>query len=72
MSPEQAKGKSVDHRTDIGVFGCVLFEMLSGKTTFAGETVTDVLAAVVMKDPDWSQLPDTTPPRICEVLQRCT
>jgi eukaryotic-like serine/threonine-protein kinase len=71
MSPEQAKGKPVDCRTDIWAFCCVLFEMLSGKSTFGGETVTDVLAAVVMRDPEWSSLPDSTPPRIRELLQRC-
>jgi serine/threonine protein kinase len=71
MSPEQAKGRSVDRRTDIWAFGCVLFEMLTGTTTFDGETVTDVLAAVVMKDPDWPKLPAATPPRIRELLQRC-
>src|SRR5271163_991783 len=71
MSPEQAKGKSVDRRTDIWAFGCVLFEVLTGKTTFGGETVTDILAAVMMKDPDWSKLPAATPPRIRELLQRC-
>jgi serine/threonine protein kinase len=71
MSPEQAKGKPVDRRTDLWAFGCVLFEMLIGKTAFGGETVTDVLAAVVMKDPDWSKLPASTPPRIREVLERC-
>ena len=64
MSPEQAKGKPVDRRTDIWAFGCVFFEMLTGKLTFGGETVTDVLAAVVMKEPDWRELPAATPPRI--------
>jgi serine/threonine protein kinase/Tol biopolymer transport system component len=71
MSPEQAKGKPVDRRTDIWAFGCVSFEMLAGKMTFGGETVTDVLAAVVMKDPDWTQLPAGTPLRMRELLQRC-
>ena len=71
MSPEQAKGKPVDRRTDIWAFGCVFFEMLTGKLTFGGETVTDVLAAVVMKEPDWRELPAATPPRIRELLQRC-
>jgi serine/threonine protein kinase len=71
MSPEQAKGKTVDRRADIWSFGCVLFEMLSGKTTFVGETVTDVLAAVVMKEPDWSKLPASAPSSIRELLRRC-
>jgi serine/threonine protein kinase len=71
MSPEQAKGKPVDRRADIWAFGCVFFEMLTGKISFGGETVTDVLAAVVMKEPDWRKLPAATPPRIRELLQRC-
>jgi serine/threonine-protein kinase len=57
MSPEQAKGKAVDRRADIWAFGCVLYEMLSGKRAFDGETTTDVLAAVVTKEPDWSLCP---------------
>jgi serine/threonine-protein kinase len=71
MSPEQAKAKPVDRRTDIWAFGCVLYEMLTGKMAFSGETVTDTLAAVVMKDPDWLQLPPKTPMRVRVLLQRC-
>jgi eukaryotic-like serine/threonine-protein kinase len=71
MSPEQAKGKSVDRRADIWAFGCVLYEMLTGKMAFSGETVTDTLAAVIMKDPDSSQLPPGTPARVRVLLQRC-
>ena len=71
MSPEQAKGKSVDRRADIWSFGCVLFEMLTRKMAFSGETVTDTLAAVLKEEPDWSLLPPATPPRICELLRRC-
>lgn len=71
MSPEQAKGKNVDRRTDIWAFGCVLFEMLTAKPAFAGETVTDVLAAVVRAEPDWSQLPSSTPAHIRVLLRRC-
>ncbi len=56
MSPEQAKAKPVDRRADIWAFGCVLYEMLTGKTAFRGETVTDTLAAVIRAEPDWSQL----------------
>ena len=71
MSPEQAKGKTVDRRTDIWAFGGVLFEMLTGKKAFDGETVTDVLAAVVRGEPDWSLLPSNTPAAIRGLLQRC-
>ncbi|MGH9735484.1 MAG: protein kinase domain-containing protein [Candidatus Acidiferrales bacterium] len=71
MSPEQAKGKNVDRRTDIWAFGCVFFEMLTAKPAFAGETVTDVLAAVVRAEPDWSQLPSSTPAHIRVLLRRC-
>jgi len=71
MSPEQAKAKSVDRRADIWAFGCVLYEMLTGKQAFTGETVTESLAAVIMKDLDWSQLPSATPMRVRVLLQRC-
>jgi eukaryotic-like serine/threonine-protein kinase len=71
MSPEQAKAKTVDRRADIWAFGCVLYEMLTGKQTFAGETVTESLAAVIMRDPDLSQLPAATPVRVRVLLQRC-
>ena len=71
MSPEQAKAKPVDKRADIWAFGCVLFEMLSGKKLFAGETLTDTLAAVVRAEPNWNDLPASTPPRIHQLLRRC-
>ena len=71
MSPEQAKGKPVDRRTDIWAFGCVLFEMLTGKMAFSGETVTDTLAAILKSEPDWSQLPSPTPAHIRVLLKRC-
>ena len=71
MSPEQAKGKSVDRRADIWAFGCVLYEMLTGKMAFSGEAVTDTLAAVIRAEPDWSQLPAGTPVRVRVLLQRC-
>jgi len=71
MSPEQAKGKRVDTRTDIWAFGCVFFEMLTGRQTFEGETVTDLLAAVMKDEPNWASLPAETPRRIRELLRRC-
>jgi serine/threonine protein kinase/tetratricopeptide (TPR) repeat protein len=71
MSPEQARGKALDKRTDIWAFGCVVYEILSGRRAFTGETVTDVLAAIVTSDPDWDALPPDTPPRIRDLLGRC-
>jgi Tol biopolymer transport system component len=71
MSPEQAKGKSVDRRTDIWAFGCLFFEMLTGKKPFDGETVTDVLAAVVRGEPEWALLSANTPASVRNLLQRC-
>jgi serine/threonine-protein kinase len=71
MSPEQARGKPVDARTDVWAFGCVLFEMLSGKAAYGGETVTDILGAIVHKEPDWSALPRETPAHVVRVLRRC-
>ncbi|MCX6537633.1 MAG: protein kinase [Acidobacteria bacterium] len=71
MAPEQAKGKPVDRRADIWAFGVVLFEMLTGQRAFKGEDVSDVLAAVLRQEIDWSALPAGTPPRIRRVLERC-
>ncbi|HYN03616.1 MAG TPA: protein kinase, partial [Vicinamibacteria bacterium] len=71
MSPEQARGKAVDKRADIWSFGVVLFEMLSGRRLFEGETVSDVLAAVLKTEPEWATLPAATPPRIRGLLRRC-
>jgi len=71
MSPEQARGKPVDKRADIWSFGVVLLEMLTGKTIFEGETVSDTLAAVLRADIDWRQLPPSTPPKVRRLLQRC-
>ncbi len=71
MSPEQARGKPVDKRTDIWAFGCVLFEMLSGRPAFPGGDVTDILAAVIRAEPEWSGLPGSLHPRLREVLERC-
>ncbi|HXV14052.1 MAG TPA: protein kinase [Candidatus Krumholzibacteria bacterium] len=71
MSPEQARGRAVDKRADIFAFGCVLFEMLTGKLAFSGETVSDTLAAVLRADPDWGALPKDTPAAIARLLRRC-
>jgi serine/threonine-protein kinase len=71
MSPEQARGKPVDKRTDVWAFGCVLFEMLSGRRAFTGETPSDILADILTKEPDWKALPASTPPRVRELLERC-
>ena len=71
MSPEQARGKAVDKRTDIWAFGCVLYELLTGKHAFDGEDTTEILAAVVKTDPDWSRLPATTPQTVSVLLKRC-
>jgi eukaryotic-like serine/threonine-protein kinase len=73
MSPEQARGKLVDRRTDIWAFGCVVFEMLTGKRVFdpAGDTVSDAVAAVLTQEPDWRALPAATPPHIVGLLRRC-
>jgi Tol biopolymer transport system component len=71
MSPEQARGKPVDKRADVWSFGVVLFEMLSGKRLFAGETVSDTLAAVLRADPDWTLLPRGLPAPVGELLRRC-
>ena len=71
MSPEQARGKPVDRRTDIWAFGCVLFEMLTGRRAFPGSDVTETLAHVITREPDWHALPPGTPPRLEAVLRRC-
>jgi len=71
MSPEQARGRQVDNRTDNWAFGCVLYEMLTGEKPFQGETVTDALAAVVTAEPEWQRLPETTPPTIRHLMRRC-
>ena len=71
MSPEQARGRAVDKRADIWAFGAVIYEMLTGKKTFEGETVSDVLAAVLRADIDWAALPAETPASVRRVLRRC-
>jgi eukaryotic-like serine/threonine-protein kinase len=72
MSPEQARGKPVDKRTDIWAFGCVLYEMLTGKQAFdAGDTISDAVAAILTREPDWNALPPSTPTSVRAVLRRC-
>jgi len=71
MSPEQARGGTVDRRADIWAFGVVLYEMLAGKRAFLGESVTEILAGVLRGEPDWGALPAATPPRIRKLLRRC-
>ena len=71
MSPEQARGRAVDARTDIWAFGCVLYEMLSGHAAFSGPTITDTLAAILERQPDWTALPPATPPLVIRLLRRC-
>ena len=71
MAPEQARGKAIDRRVDVWAFGCILFEMLSGTRPFGGETVTDVLSAIVSRDPDWTALPEQTSVEIRKLLHRC-
>jgi tetratricopeptide (TPR) repeat protein len=71
MSPEQARGRETDRRADMWAFGCVLYEMLSGRRAFGGETVPEILSKLLEHDPDWKQLPAATPGRIKELLRRC-
>src|SRR5262249_53285083 len=68
MSPEQACGQAVDKRTDIWAFGCVVYEMLTGRAAFAQETVAETLAAVLEREPDWTAVPDATPSAIVRLL----
>ena len=71
MSPEQVRGKSLDRRTDVWSFGCLLYELLTGDRPFTGETITDVLAAIVKDEPEWAALPAELPVRVNELLRRC-
>src|SRR5262245_45874061 len=71
MSPEQAKGKPADKRSDIWAFGCVLYEMLTGKRAFEGDEVSETLASVLAREPDWTALPTTVAPAPRTLLRRC-
>ena len=71
MSPEQARGQAVDKRADIWAFGCVVYEMITGRPVFARDTVTDTIAAVVTTEPDWTRLPASTPAVLRRLLRRC-
>ena len=71
MSPEQARGKPVDRTSDIWAFGCVLYEMLTARAAFQGETIGEILAEIFKTDPDWTRLPANTPPAIRLLLRRC-
>ncbi len=71
MSPEQARGQEADARSDVWAFGCVVWECLTGELLFGGQTVSDTLAAILTREPDWSRLPSGTPPNIVRLLRRC-
>jgi hypothetical protein len=71
MSPEQARGQPVDKRTDIWAFGCVCFEMLTGRSPFAGQTVSETVARILEREPEWTLLPSDTPPAVQTLLRRC-
>ncbi len=71
MSPEQARGKAVDRRADVWAFGCLLFECLTGRPAFEGETVSDVIARILEREPDWGALPASVPTRLSDIVRRC-
>ncbi|MGH7742070.1 MAG: protein kinase domain-containing protein [Candidatus Eiseniibacteriota bacterium] len=71
MSPEQARGKAVDRRCDVWAFGCMVYECLTGRRAFEGQTTSDLVARILEREPDWTALPPATPPRLRELLRRC-
>ena len=71
MAPEQARGRAMDKRADIWAFGCVFYELLTGQRAFAGATVSDTIAAILGREPDWEALPQTTPASIQALVRRC-
>ncbi len=71
MSPDQARGRVVDRRADVWAFGCMLFECLSARQTFAGETASDIIARILEREPDWNALPAGTPARLVDIIRRC-
>ena len=71
MSPEQARGQTVDKRTDIWSFGCVLYEMLAGRRPFPGQTISETVASIIGDEPDWAALPADLPPRVSWLVRRC-
>jgi len=71
MSPEQARGKPLDRRTDVWSFGCLLYEMLTGRISFGGDTVSDTIARILEREPNWNALPEKTPQGVRNVLRRC-
>jgi serine/threonine protein kinase/WD40 repeat protein len=71
MSPEQARGLALDRRTDVWAFGCVLYELLTGRLVFPGDTISDVIAGILTRDVDWGALPPETPPMLLRLLRRC-
>ena len=71
MSPEQARGRPLDKRTDIWSFGCVLFEAITGRQAFKGDTISDYIASILKSEPDWKAIPETTPLKLRDLLRRC-
>ena len=71
MSPEQARGRATDKRADLWAFGCIVYELITGRPVFARDTLTDTIAAVVTTEPDWTRLPASTPEGLTRLLRRC-